>query len=212
MKNTIGKKGLSVIIMSLALAGCSTMFGRQHDDETVYFDANVAEVEVVCSGKTAVTPGSIPLRQSKNHSCIAKKEGYAKKVFEIRSGVSGSGLGHSFATNTATWGWWTLGIGTAVGMLVDLPAGSAKNLKENSIYLEMRPLNETAATNPAKKILVKTAGVGKTLVTVPVDAVRETTETAIDSTIGEAGRQMGITAPETTEEAPVETKRSQKVV
>lgn len=209
---------MAIGVLSMGLTGCSTIFGRQHDEQTVYFDANVQEVEVNCSGKRTVTPGSLPLRQSKSQSCTAQKEGYEKKVFEIRSEVSGSGLGHSFATNTATWGWWTLGIGTAVGMLADLPSGSMKNLKENSIFLDMRPLSETATINPAKKILIKTASVGKTLVTVPVDAVRETTETVIDTTIGQTARQIGVakpktvTEPEATEEKPTETKHPPKVV
>ena len=213
-------------VLSIGLAGCSTIFGRQHDEETVFFESNVPEVEVVCSGRRTLTPGSFPLRQSKNHACTAQKEGYEKKVFEIRSGVSGSGLGHSFATNTATWGWWTLGIGTAVGMLVDLPAGSMKNLTENSIYLDMRPVGG-AGPNMAKKIVIKTASVGKNLVMVPVDAVRETTETVIDTTIGKTAREMGVAesnpaptpAPESTpapapapEEKPAGAARSQKVI
>ena len=206
-------KIMAIGVLSMGLTSCSTIFGRQQDEQTVYFDASVQEVEVNCSGKRTITPGSLPLRQSKNHSCTAQKEGYERKVFELRSGISGSGLGHSFATNTAAWGWWTLGIGTAVGMLVDLPSGAVKNFKENSIYLDMRLLSETATTSPAKKILVKTVDVGKTLVTVPVDAVRETTETVIDTTIGKTGSQLGITEPETTqEEKPSKANPTPKVI
>lgn len=214
MKNfCYGIRIMAIGVLSMALTGCSTILGRSHDEQTVYFDANVPEVEVNCSGKRTVTPGSLPLRQSKSHSCTAQKEGYEKKVFELRSGVSGSGVGHSFLTNTGAWGWWTLGIGTAVGMLVDLPSGSMKNFKENSIYLDMRPLNKTETASLAKKIVVKTAKAGKTLVTVPVNAVRETTETAIDTTIGETARQMGAPEPETVpKEKPAETKHPPKVI
>ena len=72
-------------------------------------------IKVICSGKRAYTPGSIPLRQSKSHACQARKDGFKSKTFRVRSGTSWKGFGHSTATNTAAWGWWTLGIGTAIG-------------------------------------------------------------------------------------------------
>jgi len=128
------------LLLPIFLSGCSTVFGRQHDDQNVSFDSNIQGVEVNCSGKRVDAPGSIPLRQSKNHSCIAQKTGYEKKVFNIRSGITWSGFGHSTATNTALWGWWTLGIGTGIGWLVDSVSGAMRNLKEENIYIEMKPL------------------------------------------------------------------------
>lgn len=76
---------------------------------------------------------------------------------------------------------------------------------------KLRSLN--SPTGPAKKIIVKAGNVGKTLVTVPIDAVRETTETAIDTTIGETARQMGVTEPESPpEEKTVEPQKKPKVI
>lgn len=147
MKNMIYRNGAVLLAALFLLNGCSTIFGRQQDEQMITFDSNVQEVEVICSGKKVLTPGSLPLRQSKDHQCTAQKEGYEKKAFKIASGLSWSGFGHSTATNTAAWGWWTLGIGTGVGWLVDLPSGSMKNLKSDSIYLEMTPL-VISKTNP----------------------------------------------------------------
>ena len=160
MKNTIYGSGLTFLMTLLLLSGCSTIFGRHQDEQMVSFDANVQEVEVICSGKRVMTPGSLPLRQSKDHACTAQKEGYERKVFKIASGISWSGFGHSTATNSAAWGWWTLGIGTGIGWLVDLPSGAMKNLKEDSIYVEMKkiqaPMPVDGVQKGAENILEKT--------------------------------------------------------
>lgn len=138
-------KVAAIILLPIYISGCSTVFGRQHDDQNVSFDSNIQGVEVNCSGKNVVTPGSIPLRQSKSQSCIAKAEGYEKKTFNIRSGITWAGFGHSTATNTAIWGWWTLGIGTGIGWLIDSVSGAMRNLKEENIYIEMKPTGTRSA-------------------------------------------------------------------
>jgi len=133
-------QSVGFLLTAAFVSGCSTTFARQVDDQVVSFDSNVPDVEVNCSGKRTRTPGNIPLRQSKTHACMAELKGYEKQAFQIKSGISGGGFLHSTATNTAAWGWWTLGIGTGVGWLVDASSGAMKNLKEDSIYLEMKPI------------------------------------------------------------------------
>lgn len=129
-----------MLCTAIVLSGCSTVFGRQNEEQNISFDSNVRGVQVICAGKRADAPGSIPLRQSKTASCTAEAPGYEKKVFNIRSGNSWAGFGHSTAINTAIWGWWTLGIGTGIGWLVDSVSGAMRNLKEESVYLDMKPL------------------------------------------------------------------------
>jgi hypothetical protein len=133
-------------LLVFELAGCSTLFGRQHGEEDVFFDSNVSDVEVNCSGRRTQTPGSLPLKQSKDHTCVAERQGYEKQVFHIKSGLSGSGFAHSTAINTATTGWWTFGIGTGVGWLVDLASGAMKNLEKDQLYLEMKPVKQGGGT------------------------------------------------------------------
>ncbi len=154
MPNHYFVKGLVMLLVAIHLAGCSTLLGRHQDEQLVYFDANVPEVEVMCEGKRAITPGSIALRQSKNHSCFAKKYGYKKEIIEIRSGPSWSGVASSFALNTAAWGWWTLGIGTGIGMLIDFPSGAMRNLKRDHVEFRMNVIDEPK--NNAKGELPKT--------------------------------------------------------
>ena len=187
------------------VSGCSTMFGRQHDEEMVTFDSNVQDVEVLCSGKRVSTPGSLPLRQSKNHSCTAQKEGYEKKVFMIRSGVSGSGFAHSTALNTAILGWWTLGIGTAIGWLVDWPSGAMKNLKEDSLYLEMKPSQPKMA---AQMVTEKTEDIAKTIATIPSSIVNTSTQAVLD-TMSDGAEKTGMSTPV---DASVKANPKQKTV
>lgn len=136
-------QGVAILLLTVHLAGCSTLFGRHQDEQLVYFDANVPEVEVVCEGKRAITPGSIALRQSKSHACLAEKVGYRKEVVEIKSGTSWGGFANSFALNTAAWGWWTLGIGTGIGLLVDFPSGAMRNLKQEHVEFHMNAIDES---------------------------------------------------------------------
>ena len=196
-------KPVTIVLLAVHLAGCSTTFGRHHDEEMVSFDANVPNVEVLCSGKRANTPGSIPLRQSKSHSCTAELEGYEKKVFRIRSGVSWSGFGHSTAVNTALLGWWSLGIGTGIGWLVDFASGAMRNLKEEDYYFEMKPIGTTGM---AEKIFDKTASVGKALVNVPTDVVKETTSAVVGTTVEGGAEQLGF-AQEPAEEKQESAKK-----
>jgi len=142
-------KCLAIALVLPLLTGCSTMFGRQHDEQEVFFDSNVSGVEVNCSGRRTKTPGAMPLKQSTDHSCVAEREGYERKVFKIPSGLSWSGFAHSTALNTASTGWWTMGIGTGIGWLVDIASGSMKNIKKDSFFLEMTPVQKEARSEKA---------------------------------------------------------------
>ncbi len=212
MKLGLWSKILSIILVPIYFAGCSTVFGRQHDEQNVTFDSNVQGVEINCAGKRVDTPGSIPLRQSKSASCVAQAPGYEKKAFTINSGISWAGFGNSTAINTALWGWWTLGIGTGVGWLVDSVSGAMRNLKEENFYIEMKPLGTTSTP---QKILEKTVDVGKSLVNTPVNVVKDATSTVLDTTISGSAQQMGIVENKANKPQPesmTKEKKSLKVV
>ncbi len=142
MRNSCFLKLLPALLIVLELSGCATMFGRQQDEQLVFFNSKIADVEVNCEGKSVKTPGSIALRQSRDHACTAEKAGYQKEVIEVKSGTSWMGFAQSVALNTAAWGWWTLGIGTGIGMLVDFPSGAMRNLKQEHVDLDLRPVDD----------------------------------------------------------------------
>ena len=211
MRFPIWMKGISLLLLPIFTCGCSTVFGRQNDDQNVSFDSNVQGVAINCSGKRVDAPGSLPLKQSKNHACIAESQGYEKKVFDIKSGMSWSGFGNSTALNTAIWGWWTFGIGTGIGWLVDACSGAMKNLKEENIYVEMKPLGTTSTS---QKILEKTIEVGKAVVNTPVAVVQNTASAVLDTTLRGGAEQMGITGGKKAAESAKDTgkKKSTTVV
>jgi hypothetical protein len=190
MNHSDAFKGLAILLIPILVCGCSTVFGRQSNEQNVSFDSNVQGVQVNCSGKRIDTPGNLPLRQSKDHACKAEAPGYESKVFTIRSGNSWAGFGNSTAINTAIWGWWTLGIGTGIGWLVDACSGAMRNLKEENIYLEMKP---SGTTPTAEKVLQKTVAVGTAIIETPVNVVKNTASTVLDTTLRGGSEQMGIT-------------------
>lgn len=193
MNHPIAVKGLAALLIPILMSGCSTVFGRQSNEQNVSFDSNIQGVEVNCSGKRVDTPGNLPLRQSKNHACKAVASGYESKVFNIDSGISWAGFGNSTAINTAIWGWWTLGIGTGIGWLVDACSGAMRNLKEESIYLEMKP---EGTTPTAEKALKKTIEVGTAVVELPVNVVQNTAGAVLDTTLRGGAEQAGMTPRE----------------
>ena len=133
-------KVLTAFLIAIQVSGCSTLVARQSNLEEVSFDSNVADAEVNCGGKRTKTPGVLALVQSKSHSCTVEAKCYERKVFEVPSGISWSCFAHSTALNTAATGWWTMGIVTGIGWLMDLGSGAMKNLKEDHVYIEMQPV------------------------------------------------------------------------
>lgn len=199
---------MAIVLLPILICGCSTVFGRQNDEQNVSFDSNVQGVQVNCSGKRVDTPGSLPLRQSKSHACVAEAPGYEKKVFDIRTGISWGGFGNSTAINTAIWGWWTLGIGTGIGWLIDSVSGAMRNLKEENIYLDMKP---SGTTPTAEKILFKAVDVGKAVINTPINVVQNTASTVLDTTIRGGAEQVGIAKEEKAKPASPDKEKPKNV-
>ena len=200
---------IAVFLSVIMSPGCATMFGRQHDEDMVTFDSNVQGVTVNCSGKRAETPGSLPLLQSKSHSCTATKDGYEKKVFRIRSGTSWDGFGYSTAINGALWGWWTLGIGIGIGWLIDWPSGAMRSLKDENFYIEMKAQDSTGA---AEKILTTAVDTGKMLINAPVDVVQGTASTVLDTAVHDTAQQVGATSEDPEGARAAKTSKSVRQV
>jgi len=146
MNKSLWLQVLALTLVLLQVSGCSTLIGRVNNEEEVFFESNVQDVEVICAGRHVKTPGAVSLMVSKSHTCSAEKEGYQKKIIQIASGPTWSGFALSTALNTAAWGWWTMGIGTAVGWLVDFVSGAMKGLKIKNVYFQMEPAS-TKETN-----------------------------------------------------------------
>jgi len=98
------------------------------------------EANIACDGQRLISPTTVNLDKATDHSIIITKTGYKAVNIRLRSGVRPfKGVGASFVENTAAWGWWTLGIGTAAGMIVDAASGSMKDLNTTEIYIQLEP-------------------------------------------------------------------------
>jgi hypothetical protein len=186
----IAFKIVASLLLCFYTTGCMTIFGKQNEKKTIFFDANVEGVEVNCEGQTVTTPGGISLKVSKSHYCVASKPGYEDMTIRVPSGFSGSGFGASTAFNLA-WAIWTLGIGLILGWAVDGLSGAMKDFKRNNFYLEMIPAGKS--TMP-EKVLEKTIIVTKAAVRIPKAVVEQTAQTVVDTTVREGAEQLGFSS------------------
>ncbi len=187
------RKWIASLCLIAFLPGCATIYGRQNDMENVFFESNVEEVEVICSGESVRTPGNLKLRQSRDHNCKALKEGYESRYFRISSSTSREGFRYSTRINTAKWGWWTLGIGTLTGWAVDFVSGAMRDLNQDRYYLQLQP---RGSTGTAKRLLERTVDVGETIVAMPKNLVDNTAETVLNSTVRAGSQPLGLGDPE----------------
>lgn len=171
------------------LTGCSTIHGRQNSEQMVLFEATPREIQITCAGETVVTPGSISLKQSRNHTCHAELEGYEKKSFRVRSHVSEQGFKDSTRANADSWGWWTLGIGILVGWTVDLVSGAMRNLEHNDYHVT---LHKEGTTSAGEAVIAKTVDLSRALLSAPKDIVDSTAGTVMDTTLRASSEKVGI--------------------
>ena len=125
----------------LFLTGCATvMRGSGRTIASVSIITEPQEANITCDGQRLISPTTVNLDKATDHSIIITKNGYNTVNIKLRSGVRPfKGVGASFVENTAAWGWWTLGIGTAAGMIVDAASGSMKDLNTTEIYIQLEP-------------------------------------------------------------------------
>lgn len=179
--------------MALVLAlgqfcGCATIVSKHNEKRQVNFDANVENVQIQCVGGMTHTPGSLVLKKSKTHHCVATKEGYEDYPFKVKSGFSGSEFGVSTALNLP-WGLFTFGMGLVIGWVIDFASGAMRDLRTKNLYIEMVPKKPDSLT---RKVVNKSIAVTKALVTLPTDLARETTQAMVGTTVGGSAEKLGI--------------------
>lgn len=127
-----------VIALIIPLTGCGTMIrGAAGTSTPVTVRTDPTNATVIIGGMEQKSPAVFTLEKKKNYQIIVKKEGYKSVIINLRSQVKGGDVGTSFVTNTLAWGWWTLGIGTAIGMIADASTGSLVNLDSDGLYIKM---------------------------------------------------------------------------
>lgn len=137
-------KRVSLVALLMAVvfftAGCGTMIrGAAGTSTPVTVRTDPSNATVMIGGMEQKSPAVFTLEKKKNYQVIIKKEGYKSTIINLRSQVKGGDVGTSFVTNTLAWGWWTLGIGTAVGMITDASTGSMVDLDADGLYVKLEP-------------------------------------------------------------------------
>ena len=129
-----------VVYMGFFLSGCTTII-RGSTGTTTQFTVRTDPpgADVIIGGKKMRSPAIFDLERRKNYKVVVRKEGYKTTTVNLRSRVEGKQAGTSFLGNTAAFGWWTLGIGTVVGMIVDTVSGSLAELDSDGIFVKLVP-------------------------------------------------------------------------
>lgn len=129
-----------VLCLSLSLSACATMYrGTTGTIKEVSMRTDPAGANVVCGNQSFTTPGILQLAKNRSHKIVITKEGYKTVYINVTSKVRAGGVTSSFLSNTGAWGWWTLGIGTAIGMITDTTSGSLRDINVDGIYIPLTP-------------------------------------------------------------------------
>jgi hypothetical protein len=94
----------------------------------------------------AITPATLELARSQNHTFLFKKDGYQDDSFSITSSTSG-------------WVWGNVLLGGIIGGVVDLATGAARKLSHDAIHVTLVPLPaHDVASSPLVPVAAKTEG------------------------------------------------------
>ncbi len=143
-----------VVLVALACSGCMT-FGRgmMKTRQNVTFVTVPEGVQVEVGAESCETPCALPLTPNHDHTAVFRSEGYQTELYRMESRAGARGVLMSLVANTAVWGWWTCGIGTAAGLLVDVFSGATRALdlpEDDSVRVTLLPVGavEDAAPLP----------------------------------------------------------------
>jgi len=128
-----------LLCIVLTISGCATMIrGATGTTTPVTVRTDPSGATVIVGGQESTSPAVFTLEKKKNYQIVIKKKGYRSVIINLRSRAKAGDVGTSFLTNTAAFGWWSLGIGTAIGMLADAATGSVVDLDTDSIFVKLQ--------------------------------------------------------------------------
>ena len=135
------RKPLSLLLaMAIGLSGCATTTrGFTGTESSVFITSDPLGATAIAGGQVVTTPGRLATSRTRKQVVVVKKEGYQTRKVELPVGFSWKQFGLSLGGNTATIGWWTLGIGTVIGMVVDAFSGAMRDVKTDGIHVILQP-------------------------------------------------------------------------
>jgi|GEM_PF-960545 len=126
------------IIFIFFLSGCATFYrGAAGTVQEIAVRTEPPGANVICGNQAFISPGMLQLARSASHQITISKEGYKTVYINVSSKMTSGALAGSFLSNTAAWGWWSFGVGTALGMITDATSGSLRDVKIAGFYLPL---------------------------------------------------------------------------
>ena len=117
---------LTTITALLLLSGCATVIKGTTQTMPINSDPDGADV-VVNNLVVGITPTEIELQRKRDHQITLRKEGYAPATVPVLKSVGGAVWGNILAGGIIGWG-------------VDAASGAQYNLKPETIFVRLRPL------------------------------------------------------------------------
>ena len=134
---------LAVALVAGASSGCMSMLTPS--SRAVHVTSSVRGTVASSSGQQVLTPGLLVLDRADDHAIQFSAPGHDPQTIVIRShNKPGLWIG-SIVLNTLAFGWWSLGIGTVIGVAVDASTGSLRDLPEDG---SAAPLPRRGSSEP----------------------------------------------------------------
>lgn len=123
--------------VTFATVGCSTMNASGGQNVMMRIKTIPDGARVIIGLKEKESPSLFALDPRKKYEIIIKKEGYKTVRVKLIPSSKAEKFGESLGSNTLVFGWWSFGIGTAAGMLVDAASGSILNFDTDTLTVEL---------------------------------------------------------------------------
>lgn len=120
------------LFAAMALASCASITRGVDNDVSIQYAPADAEVTTSLNHKCNTSPCTVNVPRKKSFQVIAKRDGYATEIVDVRTRVSGSGAA-GFAGNIVAGG--------VIGMGVDAATGATLEHYPNPVIIKMKPLD-----------------------------------------------------------------------
>ena len=119
-------KLLTTMTALLLLSGCATVIKGTTQTMPINSDPDGADV-VINNVVVGLTPTEIELQRKRDHQITIRKEGYQPATVPVLKSVGGAVWGNILAGGFIGWG-------------VDAASGAQYNLKPETVFVRLRPL------------------------------------------------------------------------
>lgn len=132
------------VILALSIlflfTGCATVLKGTTQTMPISSDPTGAEI-IVNNITVGITPAEVELQRKRDHQITLQKDGYAPAVVPVLKSVGGAVWGNILAGGFIGWG-------------VDAASGAQYNLKPETVFVRLRPLNGAEPTEEENRTAI----------------------------------------------------------